>query len=146
MWLLSSNIRLTGKGCSEMKGMHNYIFSIFAGCCIALGTGFLTVPQYVLDYEKEAIKLAFDIEQVEGIVFKDSEGNPNIRGILNKDCTKLKTKTRDCKYVKYTFEQSKEYLDLNESLFYLIVVTLSATLIVEGWAIRKYLTRNLISK
>ncbi|MCG7911713.1 MAG: hypothetical protein JAY82_18260 [Candidatus Thiodiazotropha taylori] len=123
-----------------MKGMYNYIFSIFAGCSIALGTGILTVPQFVLEYEKDVIKLAYEIEQSEGIVFDD------IRDIREEDCAKLATKTEDCKYVKHAFEQSRGYLNLNIRWFYFILYPFLITLGLGFGFFLKYFFENIIPK
>jgi hypothetical protein len=63
-----------------MRDLHKYCYSIVTACFIALGTGFLSITQYTLSFEKEAKKLAYEVEEME-----------QIKMDRNTDCEKLKT-------------------------------------------------------
>jgi hypothetical protein len=84
---------------------------MFAGCCIALGTGYLAMTSYILDYEKDAVKLSYELEQIAGVEFDAITS-----------CKKLESRVKDCKYVAYVFKQRDMYVDISINIAKVLAV------------------------
>tara|TARA_R110002072_G_scaffold302655_1_gene487100 strand:+ start:878 stop:1231 length:354 start_codon:yes stop_codon:yes gene_type:complete len=92
-----------------MHDIHKYLYALFAACFIGIGSGFVTLLPYVLDYESKAIRAGAELEQATGLDFEE--------GI---ECSDHPEVYADCYHAAYLLNSTKTTVELLLNIFYLL--------------------------
>lgn len=92
---------------NAMRVLSQYLLACAAACFIALGSGFVSLFDPTIQYERDAYALAFQIEQRTGLPAATQKI----------DCTETGEAFADCKLARHLVENSNAFLELFEDLF-----------------------------
>ena len=70
--------------------IQKYLLAVFAACFIGIGSGFLTLAEYMFERDKEAAKYSIEFEAL-----------TNIKIDKSTDCNKLENHREKCQFALY---------------------------------------------
>ncbi len=91
---------------------------VMAGCILAAGTGFVTLLEPVLEYERQAYEMSFKVEQKAKTSFS-----------LNMNCAELQEVQSDCKTAVHMRSTSRSIIDLVLALLKMLIAVFSLSII-----------------
>lgn len=92
-----------------MHDLHKYLYALFAACFIGIGSGFVTLLPYVLDYESNAIRAGAELEQATGLDYE--------QGITCKDHPEIYA---DCYHTTYLLTTNTATVKILKNILYLL--------------------------
>ena len=101
-----------------MKQVHDYFYAVAAACVVAIGTGFLSVVENHLDYERKAFEVAYEYEKKSNNVLN-----------LESDCSSVREEAALCRHAYRLMETSESVISLYDTIYKLLVFVGSASLV-----------------
>ena len=92
-----------------MHDIHKYLYALFAACFIGIGSGFVTLLPYILDYESNAIRAGAELEQATGLDYEE--------GISCEDHPKIYA---DCYHATYLLNTNSATAKILQKILYLL--------------------------
>jgi len=101
-----------------MEGIHKYLYAISAACFIGVGSALVTLTPYLIDYEAQAMKLGYELEQVTNSDYS--------KGI---DCSEFPDIYAKCQYTKHLITSNTVHVGFFTDLAYFLIIIGSISII-----------------
>ena len=94
-----------------MRDLYQYFYAVASACFIAVGTGFVSLTPDLLEYDKEAYQLVFEVEEKLDMILE-----------LETDCNQLNLYRAQCNLAIHMVEANEAYLNLLNTYSRLLVI------------------------
>jgi len=101
-----------------MKQVHDYFYAVAAACIVAIGTGFLSVAENQLVYERKAFEVTYQYEKKSNNILS-----------LDSGCSSVEEEAALCRYAYRLMETNESVLSLYDIIYKLLAFVGSASLI-----------------
>jgi len=92
-----------------MRDIHKYFYALFTACFIGIGSGFVALFPFAMEYESNAVRAGYQLEQATGLDYQN--------GIVCSDFPEIQA---DCNYAQYLLRTNTDTAEILKNILYFL--------------------------